>query len=112
MHTHGGHTAFGRFPGVVAATLPAYAVLGSGGMSIVPGSLTAALAAARTESDRTDAAFDAWLAVGPTADTEAETTPELDADAPARPAWVRPLEAAIALVAVAVVVVLALLLVG
>jgi hypothetical protein len=43
VDTHHGHTAFGRFPGVVAATLPAYAVLGSGGMSIVPGSLTAAL---------------------------------------------------------------------
>jgi len=41
--THGGHTAFGRFPGVVAATLPAYVLLGSGAMSIVPGSLTAAL---------------------------------------------------------------------
>jgi alpha-1,2-mannosyltransferase len=43
VQTSQGHTAFGRFPGVVAATLPAYAVLGSGGMSIVPGSLTAAL---------------------------------------------------------------------
>ncbi|HEX3298193.1 MAG TPA: hypothetical protein VHR85_15360 [Nocardioides sp.] len=43
VHTHGGHTAFGRFPGVVAATLPAYVLLGSGAMSIVPGSLTAAL---------------------------------------------------------------------
>jgi hypothetical protein len=43
VQTHQGHTAFGRFPGVVAASLPAYALFGHGSMSIVPGSLTAAL---------------------------------------------------------------------
>lgn len=37
-----GHTAFGRFPGVVIASLPAY-LIASGSMSTVPGSLTAAL---------------------------------------------------------------------
>ena len=42
VHSHGGHTAFGRFPGVVVAALPAYLITG-GSMSTVPGSLTAAL---------------------------------------------------------------------
>jgi hypothetical protein len=42
VHTHAGHTAFGRFPGVVVAALPAYLIAG-GSMSTVPGSLTAAL---------------------------------------------------------------------
>jgi len=42
VQTANGHTAFGRFPGVVVASLPAY-LIASGSMSIVPGSLTAAL---------------------------------------------------------------------
>lgn len=68
-------------------------------------------------SARTDAAFEAWLAVGPTPSTEpaahggAEPDDEI-VPAGVRPAWVRPVEAAIALLAVAVLVVLALLLVG
>jgi len=40
--THHGHTAFGRFPGVVAASIPAYVMTGSRSFSTVPGSLTAA----------------------------------------------------------------------
>jgi hypothetical protein len=43
VQAHNGHTAFGRFPGVVLATLPAYLVFGTATMSTVPGSLTAAL---------------------------------------------------------------------
>ncbi|HEX3223785.1 MAG TPA: hypothetical protein VHR35_14555 [Nocardioides sp.] len=42
VQTANGHTAFGRFPGVVVAGLPAY-LIASGPMSTVPGSLTAAL---------------------------------------------------------------------
>lgn len=44
--TANGHTAFGRFPGVVAASLPAYLVFGQENMSIIPGSLTAAFLSA------------------------------------------------------------------
>lgn len=40
-----GHTAFGRFPGVVAAAVPAYAIA-HGGMSTVPGGLSAAVVTA------------------------------------------------------------------
>src|SRR4051794_16816218 len=47
VQTHHGHTAFGRFPGVVVAGLPAY-LIASGSMSTVPGSLTAALLTACT----------------------------------------------------------------
>ena len=42
VQTDHGHTAFGRFPGVVVASIPAYAVSGSARFSTVPGSLTAA----------------------------------------------------------------------
>lgn len=42
VHTANGHTAFGRFPGVVVASLPAY-LIASDSMSTVPGSITAAL---------------------------------------------------------------------
>jgi hypothetical protein len=41
VQTANGHTAFGRFPGVVIASLPTY-LIASGSMSTVPGSLTAA----------------------------------------------------------------------
>jgi len=77
--------------------------------------------AVEIETARTDAAFDAWLAVGPPV-SEAdraetgEAIPGLadlgDEDGPRRPAWVRPVEAAIALGTVALAVVLLLLLVG
>jgi hypothetical protein len=41
--TADGHTAFGRFPGIVAVALPAYFAFGRDTFSVVPGSLTAAL---------------------------------------------------------------------
>ncbi len=41
--TPDGHTAFGRFPGVVVASLPAYLIAGSAHMTTVPGSATAAV---------------------------------------------------------------------
>lgn len=40
--TDNGHTAFGRFPGVVVASLPAYLLAGSDSMTNVPASLTSA----------------------------------------------------------------------
>lgn len=43
-----GHTLFGRFPGVVVPTIPAYLLWPSDDMSTVPGSLTAALMTAGT----------------------------------------------------------------
>jgi len=46
VHTANGHTAFARFPGIVVASLPAYLLFGRGSMSIVPGSLTAAIISA------------------------------------------------------------------
>ncbi len=85
-----------------------------------PGLASTAPAGGAAASDRTDAAFEAWLAVAPTppadpadaaTDTAVGTDDELVPES-VRPAWVRPLEAAIALVAVAVLVILALLLVG
>lgn len=42
IQTSNGHTAFGRFPGVIVAALPAYALAGSAHMTSTPGSLTAA----------------------------------------------------------------------
>jgi alpha-1,2-mannosyltransferase len=42
FHTSNGHVAFGRFPGVVVASVPAYVLAGSS-MSTVPGSVTAGL---------------------------------------------------------------------
>lgn len=44
--TSNGHTAFVRFPGTVVASLPTYLLFRLGSMSIVPGSLTAALLSA------------------------------------------------------------------
>src|SRR3954469_9281538 len=41
LETHG-HTVIGRSPGVIAASLPAYLVLGSSSFSTVPGGLSAA----------------------------------------------------------------------
>lgn len=46
VHTSAGHSAFVRFPGTVAAALPAYFLFGRGSMSVVPGSVTAALLSA------------------------------------------------------------------
>lgn len=43
-----GHTVFGRFPGVVAAGLPAYLIAHGAGMSTVPGGLSAACVTAGT----------------------------------------------------------------
>jgi alpha-1,2-mannosyltransferase len=63
-----GHTAFGRFPGVVAAGLPAYLVARGSGMSTVPGGLSAALLTAGTVTlmflalRRHLRVRDAWLA--------------------------------------------------
>ena len=48
IQTPEGHTVFGRFPGVVAASLPAYFASGSNSFSEVPGDLTAAILTAVT----------------------------------------------------------------
>lgn len=74
-------------------------------------------AGAAAASDRTDAAFEAWLAVAPSPVPGPDTDAGPGADdeivpSGARPAWVRPVEAVVALLMVAVLVVLTLLLVG
>jgi alpha-1,2-mannosyltransferase len=48
VNAQNGHTAFGRFPGVVVASLPAYFLAHGAGMSTVPGGLSAALLTAGT----------------------------------------------------------------
>ncbi len=48
LETANGHTVVGRSPGVVAAGLPGYALLGTDTFSTVPGGLTAALLTAVT----------------------------------------------------------------
>jgi hypothetical protein len=68
-------------------------------------------------SARTDAAFEAWLAVAPSPSAEptADGGDEVDDEivpSGVRPSWVRPVEAAIALLAVAIVVIIVLLIVG
>ncbi len=42
VQTANGHTAFGRFPGVVVAGIPAYALAHAAHMTIIPGGLSAA----------------------------------------------------------------------
>jgi hypothetical protein len=79
LHEHGpikilvvtgqnGHTAFGRFPGVVAAAVPAYLMSRGSAMSTVPGGLSAAFVTAGTVTlmflalRRHLRSRDAWLA--------------------------------------------------
>jgi hypothetical protein len=63
------------------------------------------------EASQADAAFDVWLAMAPPV-APGEDAPTSEAEGKVRPGWLRPLEAAAALVLVAILVTVALIIVG